>query len=393
MTALKAGGSPGECENGQASARRGTALLPIVKEGLIKLLAAIGSKSPLPPERVNRAKIGSILVIRQHDQLGDFLLATPVLQALRDRFPAARIGVLVRDSFSDVLTGHPLVDEILIIPKTTGQWNLRRLRALFRGLVGKWDMAVVLNTVSHSLTSDVLAVLSGSRFVLGSEHRTFGGVRENFFYNLRAPYTTSFRHQTDRNLDIVRYIGADTRNRSEAMYLSPAERKGAEQRLALLGIDRKKPVIALHIGAGKPKNRWPAARFGQLATRIHKELKAQVLVCWGRAEGDLAADFSAHAKFRPFMLPPGDLRALAAAFLQCNLLVCNDTGMLHVGAAAGVPVVAVFGPTDPREWKPIGEKIVAVGSKTGETRDVPVSAVFAAVRKLFATRVRRRSGT
>jgi len=353
----------------------------------------VGSKSPLHPEEVNRAKVGRILVIRQHDQLGDFLLSTPVLEALRNRFPAARIGVLVRDGFSDVLIGHPLVDEILIIPKSTGQWNLRRLRTLFRGLTGKWDMAVVLNTVSHSLTSDLLAVLSGSRLILGSEHRPFGGVQENFFYNLRAPYAASFRHQTDRNLDIVRYIGADTRNRSESMHLTKAEQEDARRQLARLGIDRRKPVIALHIGAGKPKNRWPAARFGQLATRIHKELKAQVLVCWGHAEGDLAADFSAHARFRPFMLPPGNLRSLAAAFLQCNLLVCNDTGMLHVGAAAGVPVVAVFGPTDPKEWKPIGEKIVAVGSKTGETGDVPVAAVFTAVKKLMEKKQRKRSST
>jgi ADP-heptose:LPS heptosyltransferase len=333
---------------------------------------------------MNRDNIERVLVIRQHDQLGDFLLSTPVLQALRNRFPSAHIGVLVRDSFSDVVIGNPFVDEILVLPKQAGQWDAGRLRELFRRLVGKWDLAVVLNTVSHSLTSDLLARLSGARLIAGSEHRPFTGTSQNVFYNLRSPYARLFRHQTERNLDIVRYFGADTQDLSETMFLAPLERQAAARLLDRLGIDRRRRIVALHIGAGKLKNRWPVDSFARLARLFHTKLKAQVLVCWGDAEENLASEFSARAGFRPFMLPPGGIRSLAAAFLECDLLVCNDTGVLHVGAASGVPVVAVFGPTDPKEWKPIGEHVVAVRSASGDIRSVQVPAVFVAAKKLMA---------
>jgi len=90
---------------------------------------------------------------------------------------------------------------------------------------------VVLNTVSHSFTNDLLANFSGARYILGSEQLIFPGCTRNFFYNLTAPYSPVEKHQSERNLDIVRHIGVETDDLSEVMHLFNMERQAAQKKL------------------------------------------------------------------------------------------------------------------------------------------------------------------
>jgi heptosyltransferase-2 len=340
-------------------------------------------RSVLTPEEADFSAVRSVLVIRQHDMLGDFLLATPVFRALRNRFPAARIGVLVRDYFADTVAGNPFVDEVLVLQKGNHRWNPRQMMTLFKQLHNRWDLTVVLNTVSHSLSSDLLAELSGGRLLLGSAHRVFPGASRNFFYNLLAPYSTTTVHQTERNLDIVRYIGAQTGDLTACMYVQDAERRDALETLRQRGLRGEKLRIAIHIGAGKVANRWPVARFAQLAQLLHDRLGAQIVLFWGPNETNLTHEFCRLITFIPTKVDPAGLRHLAACFAHCSLLVCNDTGVMHVCAAVGVPLVAVFGPTPPDEWKPIGDSYVAVRSSSCTVDGVEVDSVYAQVTLLL----------
>jgi ADP-heptose:LPS heptosyltransferase len=350
--------------------------VPVVKNILIRTLEVMIRKPVLAPEQIGVSAVRTVLVIRQHDQLGDFLLATPVFRAIRNRFPGARIGVLVRDYFADAVAGNPLVDEVLVLPKGNLRRNLRRFMTLWQKLYKRWDLTIVLNTVSHSLSSDLLAELSSRRLVLGSAHRIFPGASRNFFYNLLAPYSPTTQHQSERNLDIVRYIHAHTDDPSEFMHVGDDERRQAQETLQQLGMRDGKLTIALHVGAGKADNRWPVARFARLARLLHDQLDAQILLFWGPDEKNLADEFCRLITFVPVQVPPAGLRHLAACFTQCALLVCNDTGVMHVCAAVGVPLVAVFGPTSPEEWKPIGDSFVAVRTVSCVVGDMEADAVY-----------------
>lgn len=335
------------------------------KHGLRWLEKVLGKRA-LAPSSVDPSSIRRILVIRQHDYLGDFLLATPVLRALRERFPDAHIGLIVRDYFADAASGNRFVDEVIVIP---GIIRTSSFLGLFRRLRANWDLAVVLNTVSHSLTSDLLAYFSTATFVLGSDHRVFPGCKANFFYNLRSPYPDGERHQTERNLDIVRFIGADTADLTEVMHLSGSETAAAQKVMAQMGIADDKPIAGLHLGAGKLQNRWPVERFVDLAGKLRLK-SVQVVVFWGPTEGNLGEEFMRRCSFSQAAIQPEGLRALAAYFRNCDACVCNDTGVLHVCAAVGTPLVGIFGPTDPKEWKPLGEKFSAVQGKDGTTASV-----------------------
>ena len=357
--------------------------MPVVKNILIRTLELMMRKPVRTPEQIDFSAVRTVLVIRQHDQLGDFLLATPVFRAVRNRLPEAHLGVLVRDYFADVVAGNPLVDEILVLQKGSRLWNPRRIMELWQKLYKRWDLTIVLNTVSHSLSSDLLAELSSRKLILGSAHRIFPGASRNFFYNLLAPYSPTTRHQSERNLDIVRYINAHTEDLSEFMVLAVSERRLAQETLQQLGMRDGKLRIALHVGAGKAANRWPVARFARLAQLLHDGLGAQIVLFWGPDETTLAEEFCRLITFVPVKVPPAGLRHLAACFTQCALLVCNDTGVMHVCAAVGVPLVAVFGPTSPEEWKPIGDSFVAVRAASCAVGDVGVDAVYRQVTTLL----------
>jgi ADP-heptose:LPS heptosyltransferase len=357
--------------------------VPVAKNILIRTFESMIRKPLLIPAHIDFSAIRSVLVIRQHDMLGDFLLATPVFRALRNRFPETRIGVLVRDYFADVVAGNPFVDEILVLEKGSRRWDPRRMTGLLKKLYKRWDLAIVLNTVSHSLSSDLLAELSSRKLILGSAHRVFPGASRNFFYNLVAPYSPTTLHQTERNLDIVRYIGAHTQDRAEFMHVGESDRRHALASLHQLGMRDGMPRIALHVGAGKVANRWPVARFARLAQFLRDRLSAQIILFWGPNETNLADEFCRLISFVPITVRPAGLRHLAACFTQCSLLVCNDTGVMHVCAAAGVPLVAVFGPTPPDEWKPIGDSFVAVRTASCAVADVEVDSVYRRVTALL----------
>lgn len=351
-----------------------------IKKNHLAFLERKFSREVILPAFVNYSEIHSILVIRQHDQLGDFLLSTPVLRALREHFPKARIGVVVRDYFAEIVEHNPFVDEILVFHENGRDWTRQRIRRFWRQLRSGWDLAVVLNTVSHSLTSDLLAHFSRAKFILGSEHLVFAECSRNFFYNLVAPYWSEQRHQTERNLDIVRHIGVDTTDLSETMALSREERSDAMIALRELGLLQGKTVIGMHVGAGKLFNRWPVGRFGQLAQMLHDSKVAQVLLFGGPGEEQLVEHLCKYIQFDPIKIPPTSLRRLAAFFTCCDALVCNDTGVMHLAAAVGTPLVAIFGPTDPAEWKPPGKRFVALRDSTRKATDaIDVEQVYKAL--------------
>lgn len=355
---------------------------PALKRRSYWLLEKLFRRDIVSPHSVALENIRSVLVIRQHDQLGDFLLSTPVLRALREHLPHARIGLLVREYFEEVASMTPFVDEVLVFYEQLTRWTWRRFQRLRRGLRGRWDLCIVLNTVSHSLTSDLLAHFSRAPVVLGSAAHVFPGCSRNFFYDLIAPFDETKKHQTERNLDTVRYIGIDTLDRMENIIVPEMEQRRAKQYLLSCGVRFTKPVIGLHIGAGKPENRWPIRKFTELARSLHFIDAADVLVFWGPAEDELQSEFSSDIDFPAVKIPPTTLRSLASLYTHCDVIVCNDSGPMHVAAAAGTPIVALFGKTDPDIWKPIGEKFYYVRAPDEKIENITSDAVLHKIRDI-----------
>lgn len=349
----------------------------IFKQKLLRFLEKVVGVQQLTPADIDHNSIKKILVIRQHDQLGDFLLSTPVFRALRSRYPQAEIAVVARKYTTAVALHNCYINKVITFYEHGRDWNLARLRTLLGELRAGYDLTVVLNTVSHSLTSDLLAWISRAPYILGSEHLQFKGTSRNFFYHLCAPYFDGEKSQSARNVDIVRYIGANTDDLTELITLTSAEQEWAIGQLRELGWNGRQKILAIHPGAGKLGNRWPVNNFIQAGNTLAIKYDMLVALAWGPAEADLGKQLCAGLTCPYIIINNQNIRKIAALFAQASLFLCNDTGVLHVAAAAGTPLVAVFGPTNPAEWKPIGEQFAAVRGSTNYCSDVQPEQVTA----------------
>lgn len=352
-----------------------------MKHRAYALLEKLLSRKRMEPSSLDLSGVKNILVVRQHDQLGDFLLSTPVLRALKTRFPGCRLGLCVRGYFADTMLHHPDVDELLVW-KPAGGWTFRNALDYARKLRSGWDVAVVLNTVSHSFTSDAVAALSGAKVIVGSTDRPFPGTQRNFLYNVEVAPAPFPRPQTQRNLDLVRVLGADTDALAPSMTLTEEEKGAAHAALLSQGWDPERPTVGLHIGAGKAANRWPAERFAEVARRLDAR-GVQVLVAWGPQETGLYASFSSAYPGRRFTVGAPPLRLLAAHFSWMDAMLVNDTGMLHLAAACGIPLVAVFGPTPPEEWCPLGGSSIPLRGAGASVDAVSVEDVWGELLKIL----------
>jgi ADP-heptose:LPS heptosyltransferase len=278
----------------------------------------------------------TILVLRL-SALGDVLLCTPVLEALRRFFPAAELDFCTDVRYTALFEGHPALTHV--IPYERG-----RIRALACRLrQRRYDVVIDLQ---HKVRTGILARLARPQQRLTLVKRRM----RDWWPSLWGRPLRITIHTADLYVQVAAPLGVPPLQEDERRLripLSPAARTRAQEVLTGLGL--ASPFIALAPGAGHPTKRWGAARFAALAEILRARGLGIPLAVGGiadRAEIDATGLQSA-----PLDL---DLPTLAALLARARALVSGDTGPLHLAAAVGTPVVGIYGPTDPRRWGPIG---------------------------------------
>ena len=150
-----------------------------------------------------------------------------------------------------------------------------------------------------------------------------------------------------------------------------------------LGWDGQTRLLIVHPGAGKVMNRWPVTKFAKVCNQLVAQKNMQLFVTWGPAEKQLGRALISSLECPFFSDTFSSLRSLSAAFSLATLVLCNDTGVMHVAAAAGAPLVSVFGPTDPLQWKPLGDNFIAVRSADHLCSSVEANSVLNATEKIL----------
>jgi len=287
-----------------------------------------------------------ILVIKLR-YVGDVLLATPALSRLREGFPQAHIAMLVNPGTDDVVRGHPALDDVLVVERgnPARQWRfMRELRAR------RYDHVIDL---TDSDRSAVLAWLSGAPVRIGynSEGRWRGCL-----YTRIVEADRFGMHQVRYHLKATEALGLTGPAPAPALVVSPEARSTAERLLKEAGCDASRPLVCVHPGARWWFKSWPAERFAALADRVQSDTSAQVLFLGGEQERGAAGRIaqSMQTPFRSLVGRTG-LQELAAVLARAALHVGNDNGPMHMAAALGVPVIGLFGPSDPAVWGPWGD--------------------------------------
>jgi lipopolysaccharide heptosyltransferase II len=163
------------------------------------------------------------------------------------------------------------------------------------------------------------------------------------------------RHRIDRDLEALKPLGIQSGSKDPQLWLTPEEENSADQLLDQLGVQRSKSIVMLQPGARYWNKAWPPERFAQLADHLTAQYGCQVLIGGSYQDIDLAQQIRQMTKSSPvIMAGRTTIKQFAAIAKKSALFVGNDSGAMHVATAAGTPVVALFGPSNPAEWGPRG---------------------------------------
>lgn len=357
------------------------------KSALAGLLCRLFSVKKISPDSFSQYRIRNLLIVRQHNQMGDMLLAVPAFRGLRNRFREARISLIAASLNSEVMLYNPYVDEVLTYAKERHKRHPLRLLKFVRELRRRrFDAVLVLNTVSFSVTSMFLAVASGAAIRIGSTSLPFGHDFSSRIYNLELPLPSADElrnmHEGEHNLYPLSVIGVYEEDLSSV--LVPREGDVRESgRLISAAFPAGSDFIVVHPGAGKKQNIWPPVNLANVAGRLVRRFNLNVIAVRGPVDGEAMDSFLSSCEFVPFILSCPAVGFLGALLRKASLTICNDTGVMHIAGAVGARCIAVFGPTDPGRWKPVGDHVTAVRSGDGRIESVTVEEVFSLAKRLL----------
>jgi len=278
--------------------------------------------------------------------LGDIVHAVPAAAALRRAYPGARIDWLVDARHRSVMDLITVIDRPIVLERSNVHGWLDVTRQMRQG---RYDAAIDLQGL---LKSAILARASGASRVIGFS-----------IWHLREKTARPFYTETDRrarleadhvvvkNLRLLSAVGVH--DERVEFPLADVESPALIAVRTILGDDR--PFALINPGAAWPNKRWPTERFGEVASFIKDIRGLPSFVLWGPGEEGLAGAVVDASGGAARIAPRTGLSDLLALSRAASLMISGDTGPLHIAAAAGTPIVAIFGPTDPHRngpWAP-----------------------------------------
>ncbi|MGH7410262.1 MAG: putative lipopolysaccharide heptosyltransferase III [Candidatus Methylomirabilis sp.] len=297
--------------------------------------------------------IERILVIKLK-HIGDVLLATPAIHALRKAFPKSRICALVYAGTDDMLTGNPDLEEVLVFEKGTGVGRIRnggRLVSQLRRI--RPDLAVQMGNGDREA---ILGVLSGARIRVGYDPRGSGFLGRRLLLTHIVPQDWE-KHVVESNLDLVRALGVEPDARDLRLFVDPQAEAAVNTLVREMGVEREDRVVTIHPTAKWMFKCWTDEGFAQVADYLSEE-GMTVCMTSGSAEREVqkAQRIIGRAR-RPVIDLSGrlSLKQLTALVARSRLFVGVDSAPMHVAAAIKTPVVALFGPSREQNWRPWGD--------------------------------------
>jgi lipopolysaccharide heptosyltransferase II len=297
-----------------------------------------------------------ILVVRPR-AAGDVLLATPILRALRERFPSAWISFAVRRNMTPLVAENPHANEILVmdahedraIPLARRLAMRARFYARLRS--ARFDWAIDLHGGPRSA---FVVFASGARRRVGydTRGRRYAYTHRVPRFELNGDDKPVVRRAVRINAAMIEPLGVSVRDDALVLRVPEVSRERARlfaesQNLGANG----RPLVLVNAAAKWPTKAWAAERYATLAGRLAREHGADVLIMWGPGEKAVAESVrqsAGHERVR--LAPGGDLGDAAALVARADLVAGTDSGISHMAAALGTPSVTLFGPTNPREW-------------------------------------------
>lgn len=303
------------------------------------------SVNPLD-HRFSSALNGARILLIKPSSLGDIVHAFPVVSAIKAQWPGSHLTWVVKRQWADLVERAEGIDRVWPVDMTVSSW-IREGRAL---RAQRFDVAIDLQGLFRS---GILAWLSGAPVRIG-----FANGREGspWFYTRRVPVLSLDVHAVDRYLSVTAALGAPPPDEPRFGFKLLEEDMAAVREIGeRRGFSVDKPWIAMNIGARWPTKRWPLESFAAVVDQLYEARRDPLVMIGGSEERAFTKKLKVLTK-SPFIDLCGDipLGCLPALLSTSTAMITNDSGPMHVAAALGIPVIAMFGPTSAARTGPYG---------------------------------------
>lgn len=305
-----------------------------------------------------------ILVLRL-SAVGDVIRTLPAVKALKEYYPSFSITWVVEEPSKALLESQPEIDEVILFPRKKWVNGIQSPRRLGKTIRDVWRFAFDLRRRNFDvvldfhgiLKSGLLSFFSGTPKRIGFDRRS---TREgNFlFSNIQVSLPEKRMSRFQRNFELLRGLGFEVKNFRPKLHIPFEDKEYVESVLHPLLLSLKRPFIAIHPGTSQKTlyKRWMPDRYAQLADRLIRELEATVVFTWGPEELEWVENIRRGMEKSSILAPKTkSLTELGELYRHCDLYIGGDTGPMHIASLMGIPVVAIYGPTDPVMNEPFGK--------------------------------------
>jgi len=273
--------------------------------------------------------------------IGDIVLTTPVIHALRDTFPEAYIAYLGDKKSVTLLEGNPYLDEIIGYDFTKPD-IIEQVRVVLALRRRKFDVFVDLFSNPRSA---ILARGSGAPLRIGKDVPGRGSL-----YTHRMGDAGSLTSAIDYHYSYVQPLGVRPTHRKTEIFLSDDEKREARIFLKHQEVDLSRKIVAIHPGATWPNKMWLKESFADLIDLLRAKLGVEILLSPGPGDTELMRSILAATSANVHLLPVLPVRQLAGILSQCDVFVSNDCGPMHIGVGVGTKTIGIFGPEPVEVW-------------------------------------------
>ncbi len=317
----------------------------------VKFSAFSGLTYAMRGKTFDKSSVKSVFVFPLK-RLGDAVLSIPAFRAIKESLPQSRVTVFAPSYVMDILERIPSIDSIVpYSSKTSFFKKARRVRKLFDN---PFDLAVDL-TCDYTIEGAVLCHLSGAGYRVG-----YDTWKRGFLFNRPVRHDTGPIPVVDEVLHIVQSIGLDTEDKSLGISASREALETARKFLRFKNVKENSLVIGIHPGGYYPTQRWLSERFSEVADKLIEQHKAHVVLMGGPNEEELIDRIKSPMRNQPIVFLNQPIRDFLGLIQTCHMLICNNSGPLHMASAVGTPTVSTMGPTLPERWWPQGKENIVL---------------------------------
>lgn len=343
----------------------------VILYSILKKICSIEKNDSKELGNINR-----ILVVRQHNQFGDMLAGVSLFRAIKEKYPESRLTLVASPQNYIGVVKNSYIDDVIVYDKTK-IINPLYFYSFIKKLRAGFDIAIVPATVSISFTSNFIARISKSRIRIGPN--SLDGIPNpgSFLFDKRIDL--DWRKYPDSNvaeqiLEIIKPFGFDTKDISSQISIDETDLNDARKYASKINPENKL-IIGLHVGAGKPPNRWSLSKYSELISKLANSYSCTFYLT-GTDDDSEEVNFvlsNVGENINLFINKP--VTQVAALISISNLFITNDTGIMHVAGTTSTPQISLFGPTNPFNWAPCGKNKIFL-RKTDLIDDIEVEDVL-----------------